>query len=185
MAEKEELISLEEAKQEVALVCRRLGLLHLSFAEVLVKELGEEKGKKVIARAVKEYGKKIGERKREMAIDQGLALTLENLGKFRDLPKFGMHDRREEVEIEGEKRTRAYGCVMAKVWREYGKDALGRIYCYVDPAKTMAFNPECKLIHTKALPDGDDFCELVTRPTAEKERHDFLAEDTDWASIDK
>jgi len=54
MTESKELISLEEAKHEVALVCRRLGLLHLAFAEVLVNELGEEKGKKINARAIKE-----------------------------------------------------------------------------------------------------------------------------------
>jgi len=184
MAE-EELISLEEARQEVALVCRRLALLHLAFAEVLVNELGGEKGKRIIARAIKEYGKKVGEGKRQMAIEQGLALTPENLGKFRDLPRFGMHDRRETVEVEGEQRTRAYGCVMGQVWHEYNQDALGRIYCYVDPAKNMAFNPEFKLIHTRALPDGDEFCELVTRPTTDEERQDFLAEDTAWASIDR
>jgi len=120
-----------------------------------------------------------------MAISRALALTPENLGKFRDLPKFGMHDKREEIQVEGEKRIRTYGCTMAKVWHEYGEDILGRIYCYVDPAKTMAFNPAFKLIHTKTLPDGDGFCELVTRPTTEEEKQDFLVEDTDWASIDR
>ncbi|GAI30170.1 unnamed protein product, partial [marine sediment metagenome] len=65
------------------------------------------------------------------------------------------------------------------------KDDLGRIYCYVDPASTMAYNPEFKIVHTKAVPDGDEFCELALRPTTEKERQDFLFEENDWAYIDK
>lgn len=185
MAENEELISLKEAKKGVALVCQRLGLLHLAFAEVLVRELGEEKGKIMIAKAIKEYGKKIGEKERKMAISKHLGLTRETFRRLGDLPAFGMHERRQEVQVEGEKRTRAYGCVMAKVWHEYGKDALGRIYCYVDPAKSMAFNPKLKLIHTKTMPDGNEFCELVMRPTTEEDRENFLAEGSDWASIDK
>ena len=185
MTENNELISREEAKQAVALVCRRLGLLHLAFAKVVVAELGQERGEKVVARAIKEYSKKIGEKKRNVALGQGLELTPENFNKVSDIPSIGMHDRTEQVESEGEKRYRLYGCVMGKVWHEYGKDALGRIYCYVDPASAMAFNPRFKLIHTKTIPDGDAFCELVMRPTTEKDRQEFLAEDTDWTSIER
>ncbi len=67
-----ESISLEEAKRQVALACRRLGLLHLAFAEVLVDQLGEEEGRKTIARAITEYSRKIGRAKRERAVAQGL-----------------------------------------------------------------------------------------------------------------
>jgi len=185
MVEKEEYISLEEARKQVALVCRRLGLLHLAFSEVLVKEFGKEEGKRLIAKAIKEYGKKIGERKREIALSQGLELTPENFQALRDIPTIGMHDHSERVEVAGEKRSRAYGCVMAQVWHEYNQDELGRIYCYVDPANVMAFSPEFKLAHTKTVPDGDEFCELVMRPTTEQDREDFLAEDTDWTELDK
>ena len=48
----------------------------------------------------------------------------------------------------------------------------------------MAFNPKFKLIHTKALPDGDEYCELVVRPTTEQERKDFADKDKDWSYID-
>jgi hypothetical protein len=181
-----EKISIEEAKRQVEVTAQRIGLLHLSFAKTLVEELGEERGKQLILKAIKDYGKRCGERVRKGVIAQGLDLIPENYGagEARDLPKFGMHERIEMIEMEGEKRVRAYGCVMAKIWREYGEDRLGRLYCYVDPAKYMAFNPKFKLIHLKALPDGDDYCELIVRPTSEKEREDFSAEDKDWAYID-
>jgi len=185
MMEEQEFIPLDEARRQVALVCRRLGLLHLAFAEVLVAELGQEKGEKMVARAIKEYSQKIGEKKRDAALSQGLELTAESFSQVSDIPSIGMHERAEQIEVEGEKRHRLYGCVMGKVWQEYGKNQLGRIYCYVDPASSMAFNPQCKLVHTRALPDGDEFCELVMRPTSEKDRQEFLSQDTNWASIER
>ena len=178
-------ISVEECRRQVDLVCRRLGLLHLAFADILIREHGEAKGKKLVARAVKEYSRMIGEDKRQKALAQGLPLTPETMTKFRDIPTIGMHDRAESAEVNGVKRRRAYGCVMARVWHEHGKDDIGRIYCYVDPASAMYFNPHFKIAHTAAEPDGDPFCELVNRPTTEHERQDFLKEDTDWETLDK
>jgi hypothetical protein len=177
-------ISLEEAKRQVALTSRRLGLLHLAFAEVLVSELGEEKGKKCVARAIKEYGRKIGGAKREKLLAEGVEPTAESFFSVTDLPSIGMHEGVEEVEVDGERRYRAYGCVMGRVWQEYGGDSLGRIYCYVDPASSMWFDPRCKFVHTKAIPDGDNCCELAMRPTTEKDREDFSSPDTDWASLE-
>lgn len=185
MVKREELIPLAQAKNQIALVCRRLGLLHMAFAQVLVDEYGEERGKQLVNKAIEEYGRKIGEKKREVVLSQGLEPSMENLVKVRDIPTIGMHDRTERVKVEGEMRSRAYGCVMSKVWREYGKDNLGRIYCYVDPASTMAYNPNFKLIHTRAVPDGDEFCELVIRSTMEKERLAFVSKTNNWAEVDK
>ncbi len=182
-----ETIPLDEAKRAVELTARRLGPLHLSFARTLVDELGEKKGKELITKAIKDYGKRIGKEVREGVIAQGLDPIPENYGagKSMDLPEFGMHEDREEMAVDEDKKMRAYGCTMAKVWHEYGEDELGRLYCYVDPAKYMAFNPKFKLIHTKALPDGDEYCELVVRPTTEQERKDFADKDKDWSYIDR
>ena len=136
---KEESISIEEVKREVEMTARRIGLLHLSFARTLVKELGEGKGRPLILKAIKDYGKKIGGKARKSIIDQRLDPLPENygVGRSRDLPKFGMHERTEMVEVEGEQRIRTYGCVMAKVWKEYGEEKLGRLYCYVDSFKNF------------------------------------------------
>ena len=178
----EETVELEEARKQVRMVCIRLGLLHLSFAKTLVKELGEKKGKKLVLKAIKDYGTRIGEEAKAEAIAQGFDNNPINF--VSDLPLYGMHESEEIVEVSGEKRRRAYGCVMGKLWNELGEGKLGRLYCYVDPAKYMAFNPGFKLIHTKALPDGDEYCELVLRPTTEQERKDFADADKDWSYID-
>jgi len=188
MTEKPEakgVISLEEAKHQVALASRRLGLLHLAFAEVLVKEMGEEEGKKCVARAIKEYSRKIGNAKRDKVNAMGLDPSAETFFEVSDLPNIGMHEGIEEIEVDGERRIRAHGCVMGRVWKELGADELGRIYCYVDPASSMALDRRCKYVHTKALPDGDEYCELVMRPTTEKDRADLESADTDWDSVEQ
>jgi hypothetical protein len=181
----EKSISLEEATQEVELVSRRLGLLHLCFARTIVDELGEVKGKKLILKAVKKYGTSIGEEGKKKVLEMGLEPTPENFRKVSDIPKFGMLARTEKLDRPGEKGGKAYGCALSKVWKEYDEEELGRLYCYVDIAKYMGFNPDYKLSHLKAVPDGDDCCELVVRRTSEKEREDFASDDKDWSYMDR
>ncbi|MEW6142383.1 MAG: L-2-amino-thiazoline-4-carboxylic acid hydrolase [Chloroflexota bacterium] len=178
-------IPLEDAVRQIELVCRRLGLLHLAFSDVLIEEYGDEMGRRLIIRAIKKYGCLIGEAKRKKAIADGLPLTPEAMAKYRDIPTIGMHRRAESVEVDGERRRRAYGCVMAKVWHEYGRDDVGRLYCFVDPASAMTFNPDFKTAHTRAEPDGDPYCELVNRPTTEKDRSEIEKQDPDWEAIDR
>jgi hypothetical protein len=183
---KEEMITLEEAKKAVAITCQRLALLHIAFARAIVGELGEKEGEKLILKAIKNYGRMIGEKVKSDVAEMGLENLPANYGagKSRDLPAFGMHAGRERVTVNGEVRTRAFGCIMGKTWNEMGEGKLGRLYCYVDPAKYMAFNPNFKLMHTKVLPGGDDCCEMAVRATTEQERKDFRNESSDWAYID-
>jgi len=49
----------------------------------------------------------------------------------------------------------------------------------------MAADQTKKLVHTKAVRDGDDYCELVFRRTTEKERRDFADKNADWEYMDK
>jgi hypothetical protein len=49
----------------------------------------------------------------------------------------------------------------------------------------MAFNPNYKMVHIKALPDGDDYCEFAIKLTDEQEKTDFLRHDKDWRYIDR
>ena len=187
VVEEEETVPLHEARRAIASASRRIGLLHISYAKTLVEELGEEKGRALIAKAIKDFGIRIGEKTKKEVLDQGLEPTAENFtaGKSYAIPKIpGMHDRIFPAIVEGEQRIIAHGCVLAKVWREYKEEKLGRLYCYMDVAKMMAYNSNYKLVHTKAIPDGYDRCELVIRPTTEEERKDFSAKDKDWFYID-
>ena len=158
---KEKSVTVKEAIHEVEVAITRLALLHLSFSRTLVEELGEEEGKELIIKSILEYGKRVGERTK-----RGL----------QDLPKYG---------VAGEyKEGRIYNCVLAEVFREYGEEDLGCLYCYVDPAKTMAIDPDQKVIHKTSAACGDDYCNFERVSTTEKEREDFRNMDKDWKYVD-
>jgi hypothetical protein len=150
----------------------------------LVSELGLEEGRRLTERAIKEYGRLIGEDKKKRALELGMDLGPESFQKLSDLPSLGMHDHIEEVEVNGEERIRAHGCVMGMVWQELGKEELGGCYCLVDPASSMAFNPDFKLVHIKSLPEGDPYCELAMRPATERDKTEFACDETDWSIIE-
>lgn len=180
-------LTVDEAAHEVRLASRRIALLHLAFSRTAVRSLGKEVGKQLITDAIKLYGTMIGEEVRQAVLRQGLDPTPDNfgVGESRSLPNMGMHEGSETVEEGGRTRFRAYGCVMADVWKEYGGEELGRLYCLVDPAKFMAYNPAYTMSHTKAVPSGDPYCEFCVRKTSAVEQADFASETADWTYIDR
>lgn len=161
MTGKEEVVSLREAEREVETAITRVALLHLSFSKTLVEELGEEKGKELIVRSILEYGKRVGERTK-----RGLP----------DLPRYGVYGKR----VNG----RVYDCVFARTFREYGGQEIGCLYCYVDPAKSMAADVTRKTVHTTCAACGDEYCTFDQVPTTEKERKDFTEKRKDWKYVD-
>jgi hypothetical protein len=160
MAKEERVVTLKEAKEQVEIAMTRVALLHLGFSRTLVEELGEKKGKDLIIKSILEYGKLVGE-----GIRVGRA----------DLPKYGVFENKE---------GKIYDCIMPKVFRQHKNEDLGRLYCYVDPAKKMAVNPTRKIIHTKFPLCGDEYCSSKEVPTTEKERKDFVEKNNDWKYVD-
>jgi hypothetical protein len=166
-----DLVSLEEAKQQVGIALTRAALLHLSFSRTLVEEFGEHKGKELVLRAIMEYGRRVGER-----VKRGLP----------DTPKYGILGS-EMPGGSGDKwfeNYKAYDCVFARTFKEYGELDLGCLYCYVDPAKTMTQDPGQKLIHRDCAACGDDCCTFQVLPTTEQERRDFSSRRNDWRHVD-
>lgn len=155
----EKMVPLSEAENEVKVVTQRLALLHLSYAKTLVKEFGWKKGKLLILKAIKEYGTQIADRSKK---------------GIQSLPKYGFWERRKE---------KPPLCELGKLVLEYGEKDIGSLYCFVDPAKTMAANADKKLIHTKCLTIGDEYCEFETVPTTKKDKEDF-SENRDWSHVD-
>lgn len=186
-AKSEEVVSLKEAVEAVESTARRVALLHLAYARTLMDELGEKKGRELITKAIREFGVRIGEKTKQEVIAQGLKPTVENFGagKSYAVPRFGMSERGEITKTMDETRGRVYGCTLAKVWKEYGEEKLGRLYCYVDPAKFMGYDLNYKQIHTKTVLDDNECCEMMMRRTTEKERRDFTDKKSDWLYIDK
>ena len=179
----EEFIEIEEAAKQIKTVSERIALLHLSYAKTLTEELGEEKGKQLILKAIKRYGKHIGEARREEIEEKGLDPTAENFSKGEkfSIPPFGMDSK---IERKGE-RMRAYGCVLGKLWSEYDEEELGKLYCYVDAAKYLGFNEDCVQTHTKAMTAGDDYCEFEVKSSTEEQKELFEEDEEDFSKVDK
>jgi predicted ArsR family transcriptional regulator len=162
MGDEQTMVPADEARQAVQDMTRRVGLLHICFARTLVDELGEEKGRELIEKAIWEYGTRIGHRTRARVQALGLEPTVENFGKGSDLSPLGF-DHGTTV-VDGEQRMLSLGCALAEVWREYGEEELGGLYCLVDPAKMQAYDPDWTMVHTKKIPNGDECCEIAVRP---------------------
>jgi len=160
------VVPLDEARRAVEDISRRVGLLHMCYARTLVDELGEEKGRELTERAIWAYGTKVGERTRQSVKAMGLEPIVGNFGKGSDLSPIGFDHR--EAMVDSEPRARSFGCVLAEVWREYGEEELGALYCLVDPAKMQAYDPHWTMVHTKKIPEGDEYCEIAVRPVAEE-----------------
>ncbi len=164
MSGKKEMIEQEEAARQVLSIVKRLALLHHSFAKTLVRELGEERGKDVIRKAIQFYGEQVGGQVRQQALAKGLKIVLENYQE--DLPWLAWD--MERVVVEGEPRARVHACNLAQVWNELGEPGLGRLYCGMDHAKYRAYDPELECVHEKNVLDGDPYCELAVRPRKKK-----------------
>jgi len=166
-----DVVPLEEAKQQVRIALTRTALLHLAFSKTLVEELGEQRGKELVLRAIMEYGKRVGDR-----VKRGLP----------DLPKYGIFER-EKLGGTGNKwfeNYKGYDCVFARTFKEYGELDLGSLYCYVDPAKSMAADSDQKLIHRDCAACGDEYCTFEVLPTTEQERTSFATKRSDWKHVD-
>lgn len=184
MTDNEEVVSLKDAIQQVRTAVTRIALIHLGFSKTLVEELGEKKGKELIIKSMIEYGKLVGKQ-----ISKGQ----------QDMPYYGLHDKylyNDHEYIDTRKspvprdkdfdftRYKVYGCMLAKTFRELDEEDLGRLYCYVDSAKSMATDLSHKLIHTACEPLGDDCCRFDLVPTTEKEREDFTNKTEGWKEVD-
>jgi hypothetical protein len=152
-------IDREKAFREVLAIIRRTALIHYCYAKTLVEELGEERGRELILKAIRLYGEEVGKGVREAALAKGLELRPENYQE--DLPSLGWEI--ERVVVDGEPRARVHVCHLANVWKELGAPELGRLYCRVDQAKYEAYNPDLVCVHESNLLDGDRFCELAVR----------------------
>jgi len=155
----DKMVPLSEAENEIRVVTVRLALLHLAYSKTLVEEFGWEKGKQLILDSIKRYGVYVADRTKK---------------GHQGLPKYGFWERRE---------GKPDLCELGKIMIEMGEPKLGALYCLIDPAKTMAADPEKKMIHTKCMIFGDEGCGFSTTPTTQEERRDF-EEDRDWTYVD-
>ena len=157
-------VPLADAVANVRLMARRTALLYYYFAKTLIDEFGEEEGKRLVAKAVWEYGLHCGRAVREGVEAMGLPATAENFNRVPDLPKLGWETGTVTL-ADGEQRPIATYCPLAAVWQELHAEDIGRLYCWVDQAKYHGYNPDFTFMHTKNVLDGDECCEFWVQAT--------------------
>jgi len=143
-----ESISIGECSKQVRRMGNLFGLLYYHFAKTLVNELGEEKGKELILKAVHSYGAERGQVIREKVLAAGLDLTIENFFNFHWLPPLGWESDAEGVTY----------CCYAEPWIERNEQDLGKLYCEIDFAKAKAYNSKIRVKRVSTILDGEACC---------------------------
>jgi hypothetical protein len=161
MSKDEDTIPVDEAVRQIGIMAERVAMLHYHYANTLVQELGEERGRAMAARAIAAYGQEVGERQRQRVVAAGFSADCQNYGLLPDLPLLAWSRDRMPVVERGGKEIHV--CPLALYWIEKGQESLGRLYCFVDQAKYAAFDPDCEARHLKNVLDGDECCEVVAR----------------------
>jgi hypothetical protein len=163
-------IPVSEALQQILITAERIAMLHYHFANTLVSELGEERGKELTRKAIAAYGTEVGERQRLRVTAMGKAASCENYKAAPDLPALAWSPEGMPRLVRDGKEIAV--CPLAKYWLERGAADLGRLYCYVDQAKFEAFDPTCECRHLANVLDGDDRCTIVAKKTQEWAQED-------------
>jgi hypothetical protein len=178
----EEMVPINDATHQVKKTAIRLALLHLGFSKVLSNEFGEEKAKELIIKSILEYGRLIQRyQKQDNLPHYGIYEKQSYKGQeFMDIRKIPL-PKDEAFDL---KQYKVYGCALATTFQDLNEEELGRLYCYIDAAKSMAEDPEKKMIHTKCAQCGDDHCAFEFIPTTKKEKKDFRNNDPAWREID-
>lgn len=149
-------------------MARTMAKLYYFMAKEVVEEFGEA-GKEAVKRAVINYGEYRGKQIREKVEAQGLPLTVENLGKFYDLPlgfAWKSDKLRKEENLLEKKVTY---CPFAEEWKSLGAEELGLIYCLQDEALRKAFNPDFDFTQFTNVLSGHKDCHTVLKNTKQEQ----------------
>jgi predicted ArsR family transcriptional regulator len=147
-----ETFTKEEAAEQVRKVGRMFGLMFYHFANLLVEEHGDQRGKELVKEAVKRFGLERAGQMKQKAIVLGLDLTVENFRKVSDLPEVGWGGPTKETH-----------CPFAGVWFEKDAVDLCKLYCEVDIWKYVGYNPNIDVKRKAWVLDGDSDCRYEIR----------------------
>src|SRR3972149_1896607 len=121
MATEPEMVTLEEAKEQVKIVSEMLGRLHIAHARTIVDEMGAEKGKKLILKAIRKHAQLASQKAKDELLAEGREPTLENRRSLNRFKFYGMLERFDQFEVEGEHRWGTDGCAMGKGGGDLGE----------------------------------------------------------------
>lgn len=161
-------IEYEKAVTEVRKACRQFAMLYFNFSKTLVEELGQEKAKEVVQKALFSLSLDRTDQLREKAREQGLDFTQENFRKLTDLPF-----------IAWNKALGRNHCPYAETWVGYYNKypwfkELAPLYCdVIDTTNIENFSRTLSHKITKNVLNGDETCERIYFPSGDVEKGEF------------
>lgn len=128
----------------------------------LERVLGREKAFKIIGKACDRFAVELIKKK---TAERGRPIK-----NFEDFKTFAKEEQRSTLfshfatftypeETSKKWVIRTTECLIAKTFKEMNATDLGQIMCNTDFAAAQAYHPKLKLLMTKSLMKGDEYCE--------------------------
>jgi hypothetical protein len=159
---KEELIPKKDAISEVRQACYHFSDLYYHFSKILIEELGYEKGKELIVKAVRSRAEDRAGKIVEKAEKLQVPRKAENYVKVTEIPFLGWDKSLGNLE-----------CPYAAAWLDrFDRDPwfreIASLYCTTnDPLICELFTGDTSQEITKNVLWGDDTCDRVYFPISE------------------
>lgn len=167
MPEFTELIPKAKAVNEIRQACFHFADLYFHFSKVLIEELGEERGRILIEKAIRNRAVERGMKLRSEATARQLPATMENWAKVTDIPFSGW-----------DKSLGHRDCPYAAAWLdrfEYEPwfPEIAQLYCSInDPQVTESFTGTLSQRITKNVLNGDEICDREYFPLPDRGEQD-------------
>lgn len=138
-----------------------LGTLFAIMADEVIKQCGEEQGRKIVNDAVWRFGFHRGEKIREKVLEAGEKFTFENFEHFYDIPSNNGWDADSVLTDVSLKEYTRY-CPYSKAWKDLGLEDIGSLYCAQDEAMIAGYMNDAEFIRSKLFNDNEEgHCEMI------------------------
>ena len=126
----------------------------VAFAKEMIEELGEPRALAIMARALEKMQVKVAEDLAEKLGSNSLEALAEHIRK-----NAAQRDNYEVVEVTDRLiATLITRCRSAEAFKQLGAPKICRLYCDSDYAYIKAFNPKMRMVRTKTIAAGDEYC---------------------------
>lgn len=125
----------------------------VAFAKEFIEELGEERALPIIARALEKMQIKAARQLAEKLGSNSLEALAEHYRRTAPERVLEVTDRHIALKIPR--------CLSWEAFNYLGAPEICRLYCNTDDAYIKAFNPRMKMIRTKTISNGDEYCDHI------------------------
>jgi predicted hydrocarbon binding protein len=129
----------------------------VAFARQMIEELGEPRALGILARALEKMQVKVGQDLAKKLGTNSLEALAEHIRS-----QAAQRDNLQVVEVTDKLiACRITRCRSAEAFQQLGAPEICRLYCDSDYAYIRAFNPKMRMVRTKTIAAGDDYCNHI------------------------